>query len=143
MQLNLSFFSAASNAILKSGCLLKWKKQFVKDERLLLQLTKVMKFVRLTSLLPDVLCLSSTRPKLRHGRRLALLSHPNLTLNLCTLSFVLLLALLHLPLLLTSPTAPVPGCLDLVFVDYLGSHFSISQPKALCSSARGYLFELC
>ena len=36
-------------------------------------------------------------------------SRPNLTLNLCTLSFVLSLALLlHLPFLLTSPTIPLP-----------------------------------
>ena len=29
-----------------------------------------------------------------------------------------------------------------VFADYLKSHFSVSQPKALRSRARGYLFEL-
>ena len=31
----------------------------------------------------------------------------------------------------------------LVFANYLRSHFSVSQPKALCSRARGYLYELC
>ena len=46
-------------------------------------------------------------PRLRHGRRLALLSRPNLTLNLHTLSFAMFLALL-LPLL-PSPTALLPG----------------------------------
>ena len=31
----------------------------------------------------------------------------------------------------------------LVFANYLISHFSVSQPKTLCSRARGYLSELC
>ena len=30
-----------------------------------------------------------------------------------------------------------------VFANYLRSHFSVSQPKALHSRARGYLYELC
>ena len=63
------------------------------------------KIDRLTSPLPDVLRLSS--PKLRNGRQLALFSRLNLTLNLCTLPFVLSLA--HLPPLLTSQTVPLPG----------------------------------
>ena len=85
--------------------LLKWKKRLVKDVRLSLPLTEVMKIARLTSPLPDVLRLSSPKPRLRHGRRLALLSPPNLTPNRCTLAFVLSLALLpHLPLLLSPPT---------------------------------------
>ena len=47
---------------------------------------------------------------LRYGRRLALLSRPNLTLNMYTLFFALSLALLpHLPPLLISPTVPLPG----------------------------------
>ena len=50
---------------------------------------------RLTFLLSDVLRLSSPRPRLRHGMRLALLSRPNLTLNLCILSFYLWLFFLH------------------------------------------------
>ena len=56
---------------------------------------------------PDVLRLSLPRPRIRHGRRLALLSRPNQALNLCTLSFVLSLALF--PPLLTCPTVPLPG----------------------------------
>ena len=54
----------------------------------------------------DVLWLSSPRPRLRHGRRLAFLSRPNLTLNLYIPLFVLLLVLL--PPLLTSSTVPLP-----------------------------------
>ena len=63
-------------------------------------LTEVMKIARLTFLLADVHRLSS--PRLRHGRQLAVLSRPNLTLNVYTLSFALLMALPHFPPLLTS-----------------------------------------
>ena len=58
----------------------------------------------------DVPRQSSPRPKRRHGRRLALLSHLSLTLNLYTLFFALLLALFpRLPPLLTSLTVFLPG----------------------------------
>ena len=55
MRPNLSFLSVTSNAILKPGGPLKWKKRLVKDARLLLPLTEVMKIAKLTSTLPDVL----------------------------------------------------------------------------------------
>ena len=42
MRPNLPFLSAASNALLKPGGLLRWKKRLVKDARLLLPLTEVM-----------------------------------------------------------------------------------------------------
>ena len=103
MRSNLPFLSAASNALLKTSGRLKRKRRLVKDVRHSLQLTEVMKIVTLTSPLPDVHRLSSPRPMLRHGRRLALLSRP----NLCILFFVLSLALL--PPLLTSPTVSLPG----------------------------------
>ena len=103
----LPFLSTALNAILKPGGLLRWKVRLVKDARLSLSLTEVMKIARLTSLLLDMLRLSLPRPRLRHGRRLALLFHPNLTQNLYTLFFALSLALL--PPLLTSLTVPLPG----------------------------------
>ena len=109
MRPNFLFLLAASNAILKPGGPLKWKKRLVKDVKLLLSL-RVMKIVRFTPPLPDVLCLSSPKPRLKHGKRLALLFRPNLTLNLCTLHFVLSLALFpHLPPLLTFPFIPLPG----------------------------------
>ena len=94
MQPNLSFLSVALNAILKAGSLLKWKVRLVKDARLSLPLTKVMNIARVTFPLLDVLCLSLPRPRLRHGRQLALLFNPNLTLNLYTLFFAMSLALL-------------------------------------------------
>ena len=104
MRPNVLFLLAASNANLKPGGPLKWKKRLVKDVKPSLWLTEVMKFVTLTAPLSDVLRLSLPRPRLRlrHRRRLALPSHLNLTVNLYTLSFTLLLALLpHLPPLLT------------------------------------------
>ena len=131
MRPNLPFLLTASNAILKPGNLLKWKKRLVKDARLLLQLTEAMKIVKFISPLPDVLCLSL--PRLRHGRQLTFLSWPNLALNLCTLSFILSLA----------PPSSSPRESASVFADYLRSHFSVSQPKVLHSRIRGYLYKLC
>ena len=110
MQQNLPFLLAASNTNLKPGGRLRWKVRLVKDARLSLPLTEVMKITRLTSLLLDAPRQSSQRPRLRNGSRLALLSHPNLTLNLFTLFFALSLALLpRLPPLLTSLTVLLPG----------------------------------
>ena len=113
---------------------MKWKKRLVKDVKLSLQLTEVMKIVRLTSSLPDVFRLSSPKPMRRHGKRLALLSRSYLTLN--TLSFVLLRDLLpHLP----SPNFPYcssPRESASVFADYLRSHFYVFQPKAMRSKVR-------
>ena len=107
---SLYFSDTESNAIINPCGSLKWKMRLVKNIRLSPPLTEVMKTVRLTSPLPDVLCLSSPRPRLRYGRRLALLSRPNPTLNTCALSFILSLALLsRLPLLLTSPIVLLPG----------------------------------
>ena len=71
---------------------------------------KVMKIDRLTSLLLDAPRQSLPRPRLRHGRRLALLFQLSLTLNLYTLSFALSLALLpRLSPLLTFLTVLLPG----------------------------------
>ena len=132
MRPNLPFLSAASNALLKRGGLLRWKKQLVKDARLLLLLTEVIKIARLTSPLLDAPRQSSPRPRLRHGRRLALLFH----LNLYTLSFAG-----------SSSSSNFPNCSSpresaSVYAAYLRFHFFISQPKALRSRARGYLSEL-
>ena len=102
-----SILWAASNALLKPGGLLRWKVWLVKDARLSLPLTEVMKIARLTSPLLDAPRQSSPRPRLRHGRRLALLFHLNQTLNLYTLYFALSLALL--PCLPPLPTVLLPG----------------------------------
>ena len=101
---------AGSNALLKPGGVLRWKKRLVKDARLSLPLTEVMKIDRLPSPLLDAPRQSSPRPRLRHGRRLALFFHLNLTLNLYTLFLALSLAHLpRLPPLLTSTTVRLPG----------------------------------
>ena len=131
MRPNLPFFSAASNALLKPGGLLKWKVRLVKVARPSLPLTKAIKIVRLTSPLPEVLRLSSSRPRLRHGRRLAFPSHPSLILNPCTFSFALTLA--HLPP--NFPNCYSSGESALVFADYLRSYFSASKPEATFSSS--------
>ena len=110
MRPNLPFLSAASNALQKPGGLLRWKKRLVKDARLSLPLTEVMKIARLTSPLLDAPSQSPPRPKLRHGRQFALFFHPNQTQKLYTLFFGLSLALLpRFPPLLISQTVPLPG----------------------------------
>ena len=143
MRPNLSFLSAASNSFLKPGGLLRWKKQLVKNAKLSLSLTEAMKIAWLTSPLFVAPCHSSPRPRLRRGRRLALLFHPNLTQNLYTL----LCSVAGSPS--SSSSSPnFPNCSSpresaSVYAAYLRCHFSVSQPKALRSKARSYLSELC
>ena len=81
---------------------------------------------------------SSVIPKAKaeDGRRLAYLSHLNLTLNLCTLSFVLSLAL---PPFLTSQAVQEVG---FNFSGCLRCHFSVPQSKVLRSRSKGQLPEL-
>ena len=110
MRPNLRFLSAASNALPMPAGLLRWKVRLVKDARLSLPLTEVMKIARLTSPFLDAPRQSLPRPRLRHGRRLALFFHLNLTLNRYTLFFALSLTHLpRLPSLLTSTTVLLPG----------------------------------
>ena len=110
----------------------------MKDTRLLLPLTEVMKIDRLTSLFLNVPRQSSPRPRLKHGRRLALF-HLNLTLNLCTVLCSIAGS--------SSSSSNFPNCSSSresasVYATYLRSHFSVSQPKALHSRANSYLSEL-
>ena len=115
----------------------------MKDARLSLPLTEVMKIARLPSPLLDAPRQSLPRPRIRHGRRLALRFHLNLTPKLYTLSFALSLALLSSSLSSHNfPNCSSPRESASVYVAYLISHFSISQPKALRSRTRGYLTEL-
>ena len=108
MRPNLPFLLAASNALLKPGGLLRWKVQLVKDAKLSLPLTEVMKIARLISPLLNAPCQSSPRPRLRHGRRLALFFLPNQTRKSYTLFFALSLTLL--PLLLIFFLSNFPNC---------------------------------
>ena len=102
----------------------------------------MIKIHRLTSLLLDAPRQASPSPRLRHGRQLALLFHPNLTLNLYT--FFRSVADFSSS---SSPTPNFPNCFSpmesaSVYADYLRSQFSVSQPKALRIRVRGYLSEL-
>ena len=94
------------------GDLLKGKKRLVKNVMHLFPLIEVIEIVRLPFLLPDMSRLSSPKQRLRHGKRLALLSLLNLTLKLCILSFVLSTAALsHPPPFRSSPTVRLLECL--------------------------------
>ena len=112
----------------------------MKDVRLLRPLIEVMKIKRFAFLLSSMPHLLSPSPRLRHGRRLALLS-----LSPKSVYFLLRFvagSFSHFP-----PLQSFPNCSSLkesasVFADYLRSHFSASQPKALGSKAKGYLSEL-
>ena len=112
--------------------------RLVKHARLLLSLTEVIKIARLTSPLLDAPRQSSPNRRLWHGRRLALLFHLNLTLNLCTISSALSLALLpRLLPLLTSSTVLIPGnrlrsmplTCDLTFPFFSQIH-CVAEPQA-------------
>ena len=142
MRPNLPFLSAASNAILKPGGPLKWKVRLVKDARLSLPLTEVMKIARLTSPLLDVPRQSSPKPRLRHGRRLALHFHPNQTRKLYTLLRSIAGSSSSSSSSPNFPNCSSPRKSASVYAAYLRSYISVSQPKALRSGARSYLFEL-
>ena len=100
--------------------------------RQLLNGAEVMKMVRLTLPLSDMPRLSSPRPRLRHCKQLVLLSHPNLTLNLCSLFFVLSLALL-----------PPPITFQLFLSQGVGFGLRrLPEIPLFCFPATGYLSEL-
>ena len=114
--------------------------QLVKDARLLLLLTEVMKIAMLTSLLLHVPCQSSPRPRLRHGRRLALLFHLNQTRIVYTLFSALSLALLppllisYIVLLSGSRLWYMPLTLDLTFL-FHGQRLCVAEPEATSLSS--------
>ena len=99
----------------------------MKDVWLSLPPTEVLKIVRPTFTLPDVLRLSSSRPRLRHGRRLALLlskSYPK--------SVYSLLRSVADSFSSSSSSPNFSNCSSLVklasvFADYLRSHSPVSQ----------------
>ena len=140
MRPNFPFLSAASNINLNPGGPLKWMKRLMKD---------IKAFAAAHRSDEDCqACISAFRfasllsPRLRDARQLALLSHLNLTLNLFTLlrsvtGFYLIFLLPYVS------NCSSPRDLASVYVDYLRSHFSVSQPKALHSRTWGYLSKLC
>ena len=139
MRPNLPFLSAASNVLLKPGSLLRRKVWLVKNARLSLPLTEVMKIARLTSALLDAPRQSLPRPRLRHGERPSLLVDQKSVHSLFR-------SIAGFPS--SSSSSPnFPNCSflresALVYTAYLRSYFSVSQTKTLRSTARGYLSEL-
>ena len=125
MRPNLPFLLAASNTILKPDGLLKRKKWLVNDARPLLSLTEVMNIARLTSLLPR----SSPRPRLRHGRGLALLSCPNLTSTYISLLCSVAGSSSSSP---NFPNCSSPRESALIFADYLRYTF-LSPSQRPCT----------
>ena len=142
MRQNFQFLSAASNALLKPGGLLRWKVRLVKDARLSLPLTEVMKIgayifasrralsviakakaeawqTTCSSLLPRSI------PKSVHSLLRSIAGSPS-----------------------SSSSSPnFPNCSSpresaSVYATYLQFHFFVSQPKTLRSRARGYFSEL-
>ena len=141
---NLPFLSAASNNILKPGGLLRWNKRLVKDARLLLPLTEVMKIARLTYIstsrrASSVIAKAKTEAWQTTCSSLSPRSNPKS-------AYSLLCSIAGSPSS-SSPSPNFPNCSSAresasVYAAYLRSHFSVSQPKALRSRARGYLTEL-
>ena len=98
-----------------------------------MQLTEVIKIAGLTSPLPDTPRLSSPRPKLKHGRRLSLLFPKSNPKCVCFLLRSISGYSSLTPFSTNFPNCSSPRESASVFADYLRSHFSVSQPKALRS----------
>ena len=105
------------------------EKQLVKDIRLSLPLTEVMTIIRLTSLLPNA---SSVIAKAEAWQATCSFLSPKFNPR-SVYSFLCSVA----------GSSSSPRELASVFANYLRPHFSVSQPKAFCSRAKGYLSELC
>ena len=135
MRPNLPFLSTASNALLMPGGLLRWKVRLVKDARRLLPLTEVMEdrqasisaSQRASSVIAkpeawQTTCSSfspRSNPKSVHSLLRSIAGSSS-----------------------SSPNCSSPRESASVYAAYLRLHFSVSQPKALRSRARGYLTKL-
>ena len=139
MRPNLPFLSAVSNAFLKPGGLLMWKVRLVKDARLLLPLTEVMKIARFTSRASSVDAPRQSSPRRRHCSSLSPRSNPKFVYSLLRSIAGSSSSSSSSP---NFPNCSSPRELASVYAAYLRSHFSVSQPKALRSRTRGYLTEL-
>ena len=117
--------------------------RLVKDARLLLLLTEVMKIARLTSPFLDVhssvIAKATTEAWQTTCSSLTPKSNPKTV-------YSLLCSIAGSPSLFSSspnfPSCSSPRESASVYAGYLRSHFSFSQPKAMRSRARGYLSEL-
>ena len=142
MRPNLPFLSAASNAILKPGGLLRWnvklerRKAFAaahrsdEDRQAYISASR-----RASSLITKAKAeawqtnccslLPNSKPKSVHSLLRSIAGSPSSSSSYPNFSNC------------SSPRESVS-----VYAAYLRSHFSVSQPKTLCSRARGYLTEL-
>ena len=144
MRPNLPFLSAASNALLKPGGLLKRKVRLVKDARLLVQLTEVIKIARLTSppldaLLQSIIAKAKAKAWQTTCSSLLPKSNPKYVHSL--------LRSIAGSSSSSSSSPNFPNCSSpresaSVYAAYLKSDFFVSHPKALRSRARGYLSEI-
>ena len=130
----MPFLSKPPNAILKPGGPLKWKKRLVKDVRFSLQLTQTDK--DLQAYISPFRHASSVITKAKAETWQATSSSLSPKFNPKSVY-----SLLHSVAVSSSSSPNFPNCSSsresaLVFSDYLRSHFSVSQPKALCSRAR-------
>ena len=109
--------------------------RLIKDVRLSLPLTEVMKIARLTSPLPDVLPLSSPKPRRRAWQTTCSSLSPKSNPKS---GYSLLRSVAGSSSSSCSPN--FPNCFSLresasVFADYLTSLFSVFQPKATFPSS--------
>ena len=118
--------------------------RLVKDARLSLPLTEVMKIDRLTSPLLDEPRQSSPRPRWGAWQTTCFSFSPKS--NPKSVHF-LLRSIAGSSSSSSSSSPNFPNCSSpresaSVYAAYLRSHFSVSQPKTLLSRAKGYLSEL-
>ena len=140
MRPNLPFLSAASNAILKPGGLLRWKVRLVKDARLSLPLTEVMKaYISDSRRASSVIAKAKAEAWQTTCSSLSPKTNPKPVYSLlCSVAYSSS----------SSSSSPnFPNCFSpresaSIYAAYLRPHFSVSQPKSLRSRARGYLSEL-
>ena len=114
--------------------------RLMKDARLLLPFTEVMRIARLTSPLLDASGQSSPRPRLRLRQTTCSSLSPRSNPKSVHSFFRSIAGSSS-----SSPNIPNFSCpreSALVYAVYLRSHFSVSQSKALRSKARDHLFEL-
>ena len=138
MRPNLSFLSAASNAILKPGGLLRWKKRLVKDAFAAAHRNDEDRqaYITASRRASSVIAKAKAEAWQTTCSSLSPKSNPKSVHSL-----------LHSIAGSSSSSPNFPNCsspreLASVYAAYLRSHFSVSRPRTLLSRARGYLSEL-
>ena len=142
MRPNLPFLLAASNALLRLGDLLRWKKQLVKDAKLSLPLTDEDRQAYISASPCDSSVIAKAKAEAWQTTCFSLSpkSNPKAVYSLFHYTTGSPSSSSLSP---NFPNCSSPRESASVHAAYLRSHFSVSQPKALRSRARGYLSELC